>query len=61
VAVLGALSPEDWSRAATVTGVGKAGERTVLSYAQWLVNHERSHDRQISRVAAVVRGSRDGT
>ena len=59
VAVLEPLLPEQWSRAATVTGVGRVLERTVLSYARWLANHERSHDRQLARIVDVVRGSRD--
>jgi hypothetical protein len=58
LAVLETLSPEDWSRAATVTGVGRVFERTVLTYARWLANHERSHDRQIVRIADAARGGR---
>jgi hypothetical protein len=50
LAVLEPLPPEAWSRAATVTGAGKVLERTVLSYAQWLVGHERPHIRQIERI-----------
>jgi len=59
--VLEALPPADWSRAATVTGVGRAFERTVLSYARWLANHERSHDRQIAGIADALRAWRDAT
>jgi hypothetical protein len=59
VAVLAPLLPEQWARAATVTGAGRVLERTVLSYVRWLVNHERSHDRQLARIADAVRGSRD--
>jgi hypothetical protein len=58
LAVLERLPPEEWSRAATVTGVGRAFERTVLTYARWLANHERSHDRQFARVADAARGPR---
>src|SRR5262245_49489467 len=61
LAVLEALSPEDWSRAATVTGAGRLLERTVLTYARWLANHERSHDRQIARIVDAVRGPRDAS
>ena len=43
-----------WSRSATVTGAGAPRERTVLEYARWLANHERSHLRQI---ASIVDGS----
>ncbi len=52
VAFLRALPPAAWSRSATVTGAGKARERTVLDYAEWLANHERSHLRQIASLAA---------
>jgi hypothetical protein len=47
---LESLSPENWSRAATVTGAGKVLERSVLSYAQWLAEHERAHVKQIERI-----------
>jgi hypothetical protein len=39
-----------WSRSATVTGAGRPRERTVLEYAQWLANHERSHVKHIERL-----------
>jgi hypothetical protein len=55
LAVLEPLPPEAWSRGATVTGAGRPRERTVLSYAQWLANHERSHFRQIEHIANAVR------
>lgn len=47
------LPTEAWSRRATVTGAGKARERTVLEYAQRLANHERS---QVKHVARLVGG-----
>ncbi len=50
LAVLQPLPPEGWSRAATVTGAGKTLERTVLSYAKWLAEHERPHVKQIARI-----------
>lgn len=53
--VLEALRPEGWSRAATVTGAGKVLERTVLSYAQWLASHERTHVKQFKRLAIRLR------
>jgi hypothetical protein len=49
--VLEPLPPEDWSRAATVTGAGRPLERTVLSYAQRLARHEQPHIKQIGRIA----------
>ena len=51
LAVLKPLAPKAWSRAATVTGAGKPRERTVRTYAQWLANHERSHLKQMERIA----------
>jgi hypothetical protein len=50
LAVLEPLPLEGWSRAATVTGAGKALERTVLFYAWWLAGHERPHARQVARI-----------
>ena len=54
LAVLEPLPPEAWSRAATVTGAGKVLERTVLSYAQWLAEHERPHVKQIARLVTTL-------
>ncbi|HET9780519.1 MAG TPA: DinB family protein [Candidatus Dormibacteraeota bacterium] len=51
VQLLRALPKSAWSRAATVTGAGSPRERTVLEYARWLANHERSHLRQIARLS----------
>ncbi|MBA3416793.1 MAG: DinB family protein [Chloroflexia bacterium] len=50
LAVLEPLPPEGWSRPATVTGAGKALERTVLLYARWLAEHERPHVKQVARL-----------
>ena len=55
LAVLEPLRLEDWSRAATVTGAGRPLERTVLSYARWLAEHERPHVKQVARVADAMR------
>ena len=52
---LKSLGPENWSREATVTGAGKPLERTVLFYAQWLARHERTHVKQIKKIADTVR------
>lgn len=54
VAVLASLPPDTWARSATVTGAGKALERTVLSYADSLAVHERAHLKQMARVAHEV-------
>ena len=50
LAVLGALSPADWSCGLTATWAGKSRERTVHSYAEWLANHEQQHIKQIGRL-----------
>lgn len=55
LAVLEPLAAEEWARAATVTGAGKPLERTVLSYARWLAEHERPHLKQVDRIAAMLR------
>lgn len=55
LAILEPLPPEGWRRAATVTGAGKALERTVHFYAQWLARHERPHVKQIERIVNTVR------
>ena len=55
LAVLQPLPPKAWSRSATVTGAGKPLQRTVFTYAQWLVNHERSHFKQIERLTDTLR------
>lgn len=54
LAVLEPLSPEEWSRGATVTGAGKPLERTAHFYAQWLARHERSHIKQIRNIVNAV-------
>jgi hypothetical protein len=55
LAVLEPLPPEGWARAATVTGAGKALERTVMFYARWLAEHERPHVKQVARLVDVMR------
>ena len=52
--VLEPLAPEDWSRAALVTGAGKPRERTAYSYALWLANHEQTHYRQFEKIVRAV-------
>ncbi len=49
LAVLEALGRRDWSRGGRVTGAGKALERDVLSYGEWVAVHERPHLKQIER------------
>jgi hypothetical protein len=48
--LLQALSPEAWGRGGTLTGAGKPIERTVLSEADAIARHERTHVKQIARV-----------
>jgi hypothetical protein len=50
LALLETLSPGDWGRGGTFTGAGKPLERTVLSEADAIARHERSHVKQIARV-----------
>ena len=50
LAVLESLSPEGWGRGGTFTGAGRPIERTVLSEADAIARHERSHVKQIARV-----------
>jgi hypothetical protein len=54
LAVLEALPRKGWSRGATVTGAGAVLQRTVLSYAQWLARHERTHVKQIERIVKTM-------
>lgn len=51
LAVLEPLPPEAWSRTAVVTGAGAVFERTLNWYALGLAAHERSHVKQILRMA----------
>ncbi|HVE98495.1 MAG TPA: DinB family protein [Mycobacteriales bacterium] len=48
------LPAESWARTATVTGAGKPLERTVLSYAERLATHERSHLKQVERAVRTL-------
>jgi hypothetical protein len=50
LALLRPLPKAGWSRAARVTGAGRPRERTVLEYARWLANHERSHVKHVARI-----------
>jgi hypothetical protein len=52
LAFLRPLPKAAWSRSATVTGAGKPRQRTVLDYAEWLANHERSHVKHIARMVS---------
>ena len=52
LALLRPLPQVAWSRSATVTGAGRPRERTVLDYARWLANHERSHVTHIARIVS---------
>src|SRR5439155_980907 len=55
LALLRPLPQAGWSRTATVTGAGKPRDRTVMEYARWLANHERSHVKHIARMVASPR------
>jgi len=56
--LLESLPKKSWSRQAKVTGAGKALERTLHFYAQWLATHERPHLKQIERIADAVRAQK---
>jgi len=58
LALLRPLPKTGWSRSATVTGAGKPITRTVLDYAQWLANHERSHVKHIERIVTLPKTAR---
>ena len=50
LAFLRPLPVRAWSRSATVTGGGKARERTVLEYGRVLATHEDAHVKQLARI-----------
>ena len=49
--VLGRLAEDDWSRGATVMAWNIGHRRTLLSYAEQLARHERTHLKQIEQIA----------
>src|SRR4051794_20612674 len=49
--ILQSMSNAAWTRGATITGAGKVLQRTVLTYARTLAQHEQPHIRQIARTA----------
>ena len=49
LALLETLSPEGWARGGTFTRAGAPLQRTVLTEADALARHERSHVKQIAR------------
>jgi hypothetical protein len=55
LALLRPLPQAAWSRSGTVTGAGRQREMTVLDYARWLANHERSHVKQMARILELPR------
>lgn len=54
--LLGQLPHEGWSRGATVLGGGNPFELTVLSYANRLARHERTHWRQVAKTVKALSG-----
>jgi hypothetical protein len=59
--LMGTLEPltsDGWARSARVTGAGTVLELTALDYGQRMARHERSHIRQIERIAKVVPATR---
>lgn len=57
LAVLQPLTPDEWSRGATMTGAGRPLEQTVHDYASHLARHERTHVKQIAAVVRQVAGN----
>lgn len=55
LAALEPLTPEDWLRAATVTGAGSPLRKTVLDYAERMTRHEQTHVRQIEGIVNTLR------
>jgi hypothetical protein len=55
LALLEPLPPDGWSRTATFTGAGSPIVRTVESFAERLVVHERPHIKQIDHIAKTMR------
>lgn len=54
VRALKPLKPKDWQRSAPVLKDGKTRERSVLSFAEHLVNHEGQHVAQIERMVTTI-------
>ncbi|MFN8591780.1 MAG: DinB family protein [Thermomicrobiales bacterium] len=44
------LPPDDWLRAATVSGEGKIRQRDVFFYARRMARHELTHVKQMARI-----------
>jgi hypothetical protein len=55
LAMLEPLSPENWSRTATVTGAGAPLERTVLEYGDRFGRHERAHVTHLEQFVTTLR------
>lgn len=53
--VLEQLMPQDWWRTATLIGAGKPLQQTLISHADGLARHERSHLKQIERILNALR------
>ena len=58
LAILAALPPAAWARTAAVRGAGAPRERTVLSYAQRMARHERTHLDQMARIVSAIQAPR---
>ncbi len=55
LALLQSLTPGDWARTATLIGAGRPLQPTVLSYAERMALHERTHIKQIARIVETMR------
>ena len=61
LAVLEPLTPNEWSRSATVNRSGKVLTETVRSFAERLASHERHHLDQFGRIAEAMRRLRESS
>ena len=55
--VLEPLPLKDWARTNTLIGAGKPLQQTLLSHADGLARHERTHLKQIERTLSALQGS----
>lgn len=52
---LESLPPEAWARSGIVTHAGSHLQRSVLTYAERMARHERTHSRQLAKIGAALR------
>ncbi len=57
LSVLEPLRAKDWTRTNTLIGAGKRLQQMLISHADGLARHERSHLKQIERTLNTLRGN----